>query len=168
MRIPCRGTARSRASSGACCWLPSSAGCSTPWTSCSTPWRVGQLRAVLPASATTWPACSARPRSSCRASAGRIFGYVADRFGRTRALMGTILIFSFASLGAATSQSVLQLLVLARGARHRHGRRVGVGRGARERDVARDLRNKAISIMQSGWALGYILGRRSSGPPRMA
>ena len=41
---------------------------------------------------------------------GTIFGYVADRFGRTRALMGTILIFSLASLGAATSQSVLQLL----------------------------------------------------------
>ena len=37
---------------------------------------------------------------------GLTFGYVADRFGRTRALMGTILIFSVASLGAATSQSV--------------------------------------------------------------
>src|SRR6476661_10504886 len=41
---------------------------------------------------------------------GLIFGYVADRFGRARALMSTILIFSLASLGAATSQSVLQLL----------------------------------------------------------
>ena len=41
---------------------------------------------------------------------GLIFGWVADRFGRTRALMGTIAVFSFASLGAATSQSVLQLL----------------------------------------------------------
>src|SRR5215211_6975444 len=41
---------------------------------------------------------------------GLVFGYVADRFGRTRALMGTIAIFSVASLGAATSQSVLQLL----------------------------------------------------------
>jgi len=41
---------------------------------------------------------------------GLAFGYVADRFGRTRALMTTIAIFSLASLGAATSQSVLQLL----------------------------------------------------------
>src|SRR5829696_550998 len=41
---------------------------------------------------------------------GTIFGYVADRFGRTRALMATILLFSVSSLGAATSQSVLQLL----------------------------------------------------------
>src|SRR5436853_6824356 len=42
---------------------------------------------------------------------GLIFGVIADRLGRTRALMGTILIYSFASLGAATSQSVLQLLL---------------------------------------------------------
>ena len=41
---------------------------------------------------------------------GTIFGYIADRFGRTRALMATILIFSVSSLGAATSQSVMQLL----------------------------------------------------------
>ena len=41
---------------------------------------------------------------------GIIFGYIADCFGRTRALMGTILLFSAASLGASTSQSVVQLL----------------------------------------------------------
>ena len=33
---------------------------------------------------------------------GLTFGYVADRFGRTRALMGTIALFSIASLGAAS------------------------------------------------------------------
>ena len=32
---------------------------------------------------------------------GAIFGYVADRLGRTRALMGTILIFSFELSGGA-------------------------------------------------------------------
>jgi hypothetical protein len=42
---------------------------------------------------------------------GLLFGYVADRFGRTRALMATIAIFSLASLGAATSMTVLQLLL---------------------------------------------------------
>src|SRR5262245_42718690 len=41
---------------------------------------------------------------------GLIFGYVADRFGRARALMGTIVFFCLASLGASASQSVLQLL----------------------------------------------------------
>src|ERR671922_1921245 len=41
---------------------------------------------------------------------GVLFGYVADRLGRTRALMATILLFSLASLGAATSQTIVQLL----------------------------------------------------------
>jgi MFS family permease len=88
---------------------------------------------------------------------GLIFGYVADRFGRARALMGTILIFSVASLAAATSQSVLQLLLW---------RAVlGIGMGGEWASGAvlvsetwpAALRNKAISIMQSGWAIGYIL-----------
>src|SRR5829696_3824305 len=42
---------------------------------------------------------------------GLTFGYIADRFGRTRALMGTIALFSLASLGAATSQTMIQLLL---------------------------------------------------------
>ena len=88
---------------------------------------------------------------------GTIFGYVADRFGRTRALMATIRIFSLASLGAATSQSVLQLLFW---------RAVlGIGMGGEWASGAvlvsetwpAHLRNKAISIMQSGWALGYMM-----------
>jgi MFS family permease len=87
---------------------------------------------------------------------GMVFGYVADRFGRTRALMGTIVIFSLASLGAATSQSVLQLLFW---------RAVlGIGMGGEWASGAvlvsetwpPEHRNKAISIMQSGWAIGYI------------
>src|SRR3954451_20086545 len=41
---------------------------------------------------------------------GLIFGYVGDRAGRTRALMATLIIFSIASAGAATSQSLVQLL----------------------------------------------------------
>jgi MFS family permease len=87
---------------------------------------------------------------------GLVFGYVADRFGRTRALMGTIVLFSLASLGASTSQSVLQLLFW---------RAVlGIGMGGEWASGAvlvsetwpPQHRNKAISIMQSGWALGYI------------
>ena len=88
---------------------------------------------------------------------GLMFGYVADRFGRTRALMGTIIIFSLASLGAASSQSVIQLLFW---------RAVlGIGMGGEWASGAVLVsetwpaahRNKAISIMQSGWALGYII-----------
>jgi len=88
---------------------------------------------------------------------GLIFGAVADRFGRTRALMGTILLFSVASLGAATSQSVTQLLLWRA--------LLGIGMGGEWASGAVLVseswppahRNKAISIVQSGWAIGYIL-----------
>jgi len=93
---------------------------------------------------------------------GAIFGYVADRFGRTRALMGTILIFSLASLGAATSQAVMQLLIWRS--------ILGIGMGGEWASGAvlvsetwpAHLRNKAISIMQSGWALGYMMASISA------
>jgi MFS family permease len=93
---------------------------------------------------------------------GAIFGYVADRFGRTRALMWTILIFSLASLGAATSQTVMQLLFWRA--------LLGIGMGGEWASGAvlvsetwpAHLRNKAISIMQSGWALGYMMASISA------
>lgn len=88
---------------------------------------------------------------------GVLFGYLADRLGRTRALMGTILVFSFASLGAATSQSVVQLLMWRA--------LLGIGMGGEWASGAVLIsetwpaahRNKAVSIMQSGWAIGYIM-----------
>src|SRR4030095_7485536 len=72
-------------------------------------------------------------------------------------LMGTIVVFSLASLGAASSQSVLQLLMWRA--------ILGIGMGGEWASGAVLVsetwpaahRNKAISIMQSGWALGYIL-----------
>src|SRR3954463_12663063 len=42
---------------------------------------------------------------------GLAFGYIGDRFGRMRALMTTVTVFSVASLGASTSQSVVQLML---------------------------------------------------------
>lgn len=87
---------------------------------------------------------------------GIVFGIVADRAGRTRALMATILIFSVCSLGAATSQTLWQLMawrIL-----------LGFGMGGEWASGAvlvsetwpAEHRVRAISIMQSGWALGYI------------
>jgi MFS family permease len=82
---------------------------------------------------------------------------VADRFGRARALTWTILIFSLCSLGAATSQSLVQLLFWRL--------LLGIGMGGEWASGAvlvsetwpAEHRTKAIAIMQSGWALGYIL-----------
>ncbi|MBI4885521.1 MAG: MFS transporter [Acidobacteria bacterium] len=88
---------------------------------------------------------------------GVLFGYLADRAGRARSLMATILLFSVASLGAATSQSVVQLLLWRA--------LLGIGMGGEWASGAVLIsetwppahRNKAISIMQSGWAIGYII-----------
>jgi MFS family permease len=94
---------------------------------------------------------------ACSAVGGLLFGVVADRFGRTRALMATIILFSFASLGAATSTAFWHLLVWRA--------ILGLGMGGEWASGAVLVseswpaahRDKAISIMQSGWALGYIL-----------
>src|SRR5262245_17437094 len=91
------------------------------------------------------------------AAGGLLFGVIADRIGRTRALMTTIVVFSLCSLGAATSQSLLQL-ALWRAA-------LGLGMGGEWASGAvlvsetwpAKHRGKAISIMQSGWALGSIV-----------
>jgi MFS family permease len=88
---------------------------------------------------------------------GVVFGVVADRIGRARAMMLTILIFSLASVGAATSATFLQLLVWRA--------ILGLGMGGEWASGAVLVsetwpaahRNKAISIMQSGWAIGYVL-----------
>src|SRR6188472_1250513 len=87
---------------------------------------------------------------------GLAFGYVGDRFGRTRALMITVAMFSLASLGAATAQTVFQLMCWRT--------LLGIGMGGEWASGAVLVsetwpaahRNKAISIMQSGWALGYM------------
>jgi len=91
------------------------------------------------------------------AGGGLLFGAIADRVGRVRALMATVLIFSFASLGAATSQTLIQLLLWRA--------LIGIGMGGEWASGAvlvsetwpAEHRTKAVAIMQSGWALGYIL-----------
>lgn len=91
------------------------------------------------------------------ATGGLFFGFIADRFGRARTLIVTILIFSLCSLGAATSQTVVQLMLWRA--------LLGIGMGGEWASGAvlvsetwpAEHRSKAIGIMQSGWALGYIL-----------
>jgi MFS family permease len=86
---------------------------------------------------------------------GIAFGVIADRFGRTRALMGSILVYSVFTFLCGLSQSVWQLAIC----------RVGLGLGmggewasgaalVAETWSARD-RGKALGLMQSAWAIGY-------------
>jgi MFS family permease len=91
------------------------------------------------------------------AAGGLAFGVIADRIGRVRALNITIAIYSIASLGAATAQSVVQLAVWRT--------LLGIGMGGEwasgavlvAESIPAELRNKATSAMQSTWAIGAII-----------
>jgi MFS family permease len=82
---------------------------------------VGQLRAYFSMNDAT-AGLLGSVTLAMSAVGGIIFGVIADRVGRTRALMATVLIFSLASIGAASSQSIWQLLAWRAVLGDRHGR----------------------------------------------
>jgi MFS family permease len=90
-------------------------------------------------------------------------GLLADRFGRARTLIGAVLVYSFATAGTATAQSVAQLLLWRA--------LVGLGLGGEWSAGAvlvaetwpAEHRGKAIGLMQSGWAIGYLLAALLAG-----
>ena len=89
------------------------------------------------------------------AAGGLVFGVVADRYGRTRALMGSILIYSVFTAACGFAQTVAHLAVF----------RVflGIGMGGEWASGAALVsetwpakhRGKALGLMQSSWAIGY-------------
>jgi MFS family permease len=91
---------------------------------------------------------------------GMIFGVVADRWGRTRALMASILIYSIFTGAHGFAQNVWQLAVF----------RVllGLGMGGEWASGAAlvsetwpaEHRGKALGFMQSSWAIGYAAAHR--------
>src|SRR6478672_4880214 len=91
------------------------------------------------------------------AAGGLAFGVFADRFGRTRALMLSVLIYSIFTAACGFAQSAAQLAVF----------RIllGLGMGGEWASGAALVsetwpdrhRGKALGFMQSFWALGFIL-----------
>lgn len=88
---------------------------------------------------------------------GIAFGFISDRFGRTRALMGSVLIYSVATALCGLSQNLVQLLVFRT--------ILGIGMGGEWASGAAlvsetwpdEHRGKALGFMQSAWAIGYGL-----------
>jgi MFS family permease len=86
---------------------------------------------------------------------GLVFGVIADRFGRRRALMGSILIYSVFTAACGFASSVVMLAVF----------RIflGLGMGGEWASGAALVtetwpaqhRGKALGIVQSSWAVGY-------------
>lgn len=91
------------------------------------------------------------------AAGGVASGFLADRFGRSRVLAWTILVYSLASLGTATSQSIRELLVWRILLGFGMGGEWSAGSVLVAESVPPDRRGRAIGWMQSGWALGYLL-----------
>jgi MFS family permease len=88
---------------------------------------------------------------------GVFFGYLADRLGRRRALALTILTYSVCSLGSATAGSLAALMVWRALLGFGMGGEWSAGAALVSETWPARHRGKAIGIMQSGWALGYIL-----------
>src|SRR5580765_7070545 len=94
---------------------------------------------------------------------GVAFGFIADRVGRKRALMLSILTYSVCSFASGLSTSVLMLAVCRF--------ILGLGMGGEWNTGATlvaetwptALRAKAISIVQSSWAIGFALAALVAG-----
>jgi len=89
------------------------------------------------------------------AAGGIFFGIFADRFGRTRALMASILIYSIFTAACGLAQNVTQLAV--------YRVLLGIGMGGEWASGAAlvsetwptEHRGKALGLMQSAWAIGF-------------
>jgi MFS family permease len=94
---------------------------------------------------------------------GVAFGFIADHIGRKRALMLSILTYSICSFASGLSTSVLMLAVFRF--------ILGLGMGGEWNTGATlvaetwptELRAKALSIVQSSWAIGYALAALVAG-----
>lgn len=88
---------------------------------------------------------------------GILFGFIADRVGRTRALMLSILTYSICSFASGLATSVM-LLAIVRFL-------LGLGMGGEWNTGATlvaetwptELRARALAVVQSSWAIGYAL-----------
>jgi MFS family permease len=94
---------------------------------------------------------------------GLLFGFLADRIGRKRALMLSILTYSICSFASGLSTTVLMLAVFRF--------ILGLGMGGEWNTGATlvaetwpdELRAKAIALVQSSWAIGYALAALVAG-----
>jgi MFS family permease len=95
---------------------------------------------------------------------GVLFGFLADRIGRKRALMASILTYSVCSFASGLATSVV-MLAAARFV-------LGLGMGGEWNTGATlvaeswpaEFRAKAISVVQSSWALGFAAAALVAGP----
>src|SRR5262245_4573107 len=88
---------------------------------------------------------------------GLLFGFLADRVGRTRALMASILVYSVASGACGLSRTIVQLAIC----RFILGLGMGgewtTGAALIAETWPAEHRGKALGLMQSTWAIGEMV-----------
>lgn len=97
------------------------------------------------------------------AAGGITFGIVADRFGRTRALMGSIITYSLFTAACGFSQTVAQLAVFRVLVGLGLGGEWATGAALVSETWPANHRGKALGLMQSFWAIGYALAALVTG-----
>jgi MFS family permease len=88
---------------------------------------------------------------------GLVFGVVADRYGRTRALISSILIYSVFTAACGFAQTVAQLAVFRVFLGLGMGGEWASGAALVSETWSAEHRGKALGFMQSAWAVGYGL-----------
>ena len=94
---------------------------------------------------------------------GVLFGFIADRIGRKRALMLSILTYSACSFGSGLATSVLMLAVFRFVLGLGMGGEWNTGATLVAETWPTELRAKAIAVVQSSWAIGYALAALVAG-----
>ena len=98
------------------------------------------------------------------AAAGGVgFGSVADRFGRTRALMLSVALYSIFTFACGFANSLLQFAALRIGLGLGMGGVWSSGAALVSESWPAQHRGKALGFMQSGWAIGYAAAVLVSG-----
>jgi MFS family permease len=88
---------------------------------------------------------------------GILFGVIADRIGRTRALMLSILVYSVFTGACGLAQTVVQLAVFRILLGFGMGGEWATGAALVAETWPAEHRGKAMGIMQSAWAVGYAV-----------
>jgi MFS family permease len=89
------------------------------------------------------------------AAGGIVFGILADRFGRKRALMGAVLMYSIFTAACGFAQSAVQLAVFRVLVGLGMGGEWATGAALVSESFPAAHRGKALAFVQSSWAIGY-------------
>ena len=89
------------------------------------------------------------------AAGGLAFGFLADRHGRTRALMGSVLLYSIFTGLCGLAQNMWQLAVFRVLLGFGMGGEWASGAALVSETWPAEHRGKALAFMQSSWAIGY-------------